>query len=95
MHSRKAVCTTGRWRLSVHNTTSTSDIEQTTHIAQDVRLRPQQPSQHSACTSSDRSINQLTHNPFIFSSDSTLAAMVTTTIEAELYCKLALLAVRL
>jgi hypothetical protein len=28
MYSRKVVCTTGRWRLSVHNTTSTSDIEQ-------------------------------------------------------------------
>jgi hypothetical protein len=28
MYSRKAVCTTGRWRLSVHNTASTSDIGQ-------------------------------------------------------------------
>jgi hypothetical protein len=28
MYSRKAVYTTGRWRLSVHNTTSISDIEQ-------------------------------------------------------------------
>jgi hypothetical protein len=29
MYSRKAVYTTGRWRLSVHNTASTSDIQYT------------------------------------------------------------------
>jgi hypothetical protein len=28
MHSRKAAYMTGRWRLSVHNTASTSDTEQ-------------------------------------------------------------------
>jgi hypothetical protein len=35
MHSRKAVCTTGRWRLSVHNTASTLDRHNNMHMMSD------------------------------------------------------------
>jgi hypothetical protein len=48
MYSRKAVCTTGRWRLSVHNTTSTSDIEQyNTHCTRCPTEAPASPSQQN------------------------------------------------